>query len=135
MKIISIVIALIVVSCNEIQHSEDQYEEGRVIYMRYDPPRTEIYPTIDFEGNVEINVDDIPEKYVIKFSCEHGEFEISNGHSKELFYNFRVGDEVIITYRQMDSVKIKDGVEIERHFYDWDFVTAKKLDRNGPKEQ
>lgn len=127
--------ALVMVSCNEIQYSKDQYEEGKVTYMRYDPPRTEVYPTMDFEGNVDLVIDNIPEKYVMKFSCEHGEFQISSRHSEELFYNFRVGDEVIITYRQMDSVKIKDGQELERHFYDWDFVTAKKLDRNGPKEQ
>jgi hypothetical protein len=90
---------------------------------------------MDSEGNVSLVYRIIPEEYIIGFSCEHGGFKISEQKAKELFYNFRVGDEVIITYRQVDAVKVENDKEVERHFYDWDFVTAKKLDRNGPKEQ
>lgn len=46
-----------------------------------------------------------------------------------------VNDNVIITYRQVDSVEEKDGVEIKRHLHKWDFVTAKKYTENTPKEQ
>jgi hypothetical protein len=103
--------------------------------MRYTPPRTEYYPSIDSEGDLTLNTRYIPEEYVIGFSCEHGGFKISNYKAEELFYNFKVGDEVIITYKQIDTIKREEGKIVERHFYDWEFITAVKLNRDGPKEQ
>ena len=129
-----LLLVLALVSCQDIEHSQEMYEEGRVTYMKHTPQHTVVYPTVDYEGELTIETKTIPEKYVIGFSCEHGGFKIEGNTAEELFYQFREGDEVIITYRQMDAVVKKDGKEVERHFYDWDFVTANKLNRDGPKE-
>lgn len=135
MKYILILITGLLFSCHKLEHSEEMYEEGEVTYMHYTPSRTDMCPTINSDGDLELDYETIPEKYEIGFSCEHGGFKLSNHRSKELFYNFRVGDEVIITYREIEKVIEKDGKEVERHFYDWDFVTAVKLNRNGPREK
>ena len=111
------------------------YEEGRVTQLTHEPRKTEVYFGTDSEGNFKLKERHIPEKYIVGFSCEHGGFKLSDRQSKEYFYNFIVGDEVIISYRQVDLIETKDGKEIGRHFHDWEFVDAKKINRDGPKEQ
>ena len=129
------ILSCLALSCHKIEYHEVQYEEGKVIYKKYIHSYTTVNVSIDADGNPVLSTDTVPEEYILQFSCDHGEFQISSDHAKELFDKFSEGGEVIITYRQMDKVKYKDGVEVERHFYDWDFVTAEKFDRDGPTEE
>lgn len=135
-KLMILVIALFLMVCGKYERSPDLYEEGKVTHMEYFPPKTSVSIYTDGEGQVRFRTHEIPERYMMSFSCQHGEFEISSHHAKQIFHSLRVGDDVIITYAQIDRIETDENdKEIGRVFHSWDFITAKKIDPNGPKEK
>lgn len=70
----------------------------------------------------------VPEKYAVVFQCDHGKFIIER---KELWDKLKVGDKVVVSYREVYNVlstdKDRDGVrESSVSLVDYDFVSAKK---------
>lgn len=57
---------LFLVSCNKLEYSKEQYEEGKVVYKRFIPAHNDVSAYVDSEGNTIIDLDYVPEKYIMK---------------------------------------------------------------------
>jgi len=80
-----------------IEYSSKADENATVMFAEMEPASTNIKPSIEDDG-MPVSVENVPDKYIVKFSCEHhGGFTFE---SKDIYDIFKghIGMKVQISY-------------------------------------
>ena len=127
MKISIVLLALIVMGCESYKDitSDILQEKALVADIVFSPSShsSGIAPTMDFNGNVGLAFTSsyIPERHMVVFMCQHGKFVVED----ESVYDYcadKVGDSVIVTYKEIYREKYKDKKFVSRDLLDYDFI-------------
>lgn len=127
-RLLAIAGLLTLISCEDIRREESRVmtEPAKVVSVVFTPGfhSSDVHPTIDFDGNIGIGISSVsvPDKYGIVFQCQHGKFFIK---SRELYNRLTLGQDVVVSYKEIYRCRYEDAMVKERVLVDYDFLDAR----------